>query len=410
LNLQETDMKTRGKLVYLGALLMSGCAADVALDENDVGVTEEAIVFVDKHTAQKHDADFDANHFGDLMITTNLGSFIYAGTPTGFNENFWSTNLPKRDVRYTFGNFNNDADSDMIVSTRTGSVLWLSDGMGGFTDVWSTSDYTHTNSNLYVCDFNGDTIDDFIAIGPTGAKQFIGQSNGVFARPSSAWSRSSLKFHNTRITVGNFNGDTFCDAIQQTTSGSDVPPNDLGSTLLTGKSGAGFGTGAFRRDDLRWGNSWYTPGYFTADPKMDVMITTAFGSFLYVGSGSGTGSDLVHNGWMRSDLTLAETAFTTGDFNMDGLTDLVISTSLGSFLYHANTLGGFTVDSWQKPALTKSAVTFHSGDFTGDQKSDLIIQTDSGSVLVTGRRAAGGFNEPPIWSRPDLTRSAATFY
>jgi hypothetical protein len=83
----------------------------------------------------------------------------------------------------------------------------------------------------------------------------------------------------------------------------------------------------------------------------------------------------------------------SGDFNGDGVGDLIVVTNRGSFEYLGSKSGGFTGGAWSDSNRTLGHVTYTVGDFNGDHASDIIITDSSGSYLYTGQfGASGGFN------------------
>jgi hypothetical protein len=146
-----------------------------------------------------------------------------------------------------------------------------------------------------------------------------------------------------------------------------------------------------------WPTGQRIKGDFNGDGIEDVIFVTAGGSSEYTGLGSG---GFTPNVWVRNDLTLGNTIYVPGDFNGDGRTDLIIVNSSGSFEYTGLAAGGFTPDVWVRNDLTNSNTSYIPGDFNGDGRTDLIIVNSSGSYEYTGL-AAGGFT-PDVWVRNDL--------
>jgi hypothetical protein len=153
----------------------------------------------------------------------------------------------------------------------------------------------------------------------------------------------------------------------------------------------------------------YTPGDFDGDGLTDLIVTTAIGSYWYFSNGDGNWNTSIYN---RSDLTLGTVAFTPGDFDGDGKTDLIITTANGSFWYYSNwtksgtTRSGGWNTQYYRTDLPTGVATYTPGDFDGDGKTDVIITTPNGSwwYFSTGR---GTFNNG--WTDPSLQLNAVAF-
>ena len=97
---------------------------------------------------------------------------------------------------------------------------------------------------------------------------------------------------------------------------------------------------------------------------------------------------------------LAAVNYVSGDFNGDGIADLIIVTASGSYEYLGLSGGGFRANAWVRNDLPLGHVQYVSGDFNGDRISDLIIVTASGSYEYLGL-PGGGFRAN-VWVRHDL--------
>lgn len=134
-------------------------------------------------------------------------------------------------------------------------------------------------------------------------------------------------------------------------------------------------------------------GDFNADGIEDIILATSTGSAEYLGQTTGGFSPVK---WFRSDLPLGQVHYTIGDFNKDGYSDLIATTSSGSVLLTGRAGGGFNTSSWLRSDLTYASVAFHAGDFNGDNASDVLITTSAGSFLYLG--VPGGTLRDSGWS------------
>jgi FG-GAP-like repeat len=118
----------------------------------------------------------------------------------------------------------------------------------------------------------------------------------------------------------------------------------------------------------------YTTGDFNGDGKTDMIVTSSTGSDWYFSTGPGTWTLK----YRRPDLPLGAATFVPGDFNGDGKTDVIITTATGSYWYFSNGDGTWTAP-YIRGDLPLGAVSYVPGDFNGDGKTDVIILTASGS-------------------------------
>lgn len=89
--------------------------------------------------------------------------------------------------------------------------------------------------------------------------------------------------------------------------------------------------------------------------------------------------------------------YVTGDFNGDGITDLLAVTQTGTYEYLGLARGGFTDSVWSNPYLTLGKVQYTAGHFSGGPQTDLIVTTGFGSYEYLGM-LGGGFTTPaPGW-------------
>lgn len=138
----------------------------------------------------------------------------------------------------------------------------------------------------------------------------------------------------------------------------------------------------------------YTPGDFNGDGLTDLVVSTRTGSYWYFANGTG--------GWTtpytRADLPISAVSYTPGDFNGDGRTDLVITTATGSGWYFSNGDGTWNM-RYSRGDLTIGAVMYTPGDFNHDGRTDLVITTASGSFWYFSN-GDGTWNVP--FNRTDL--------
>jgi hypothetical protein len=167
--------------------------------------------------------------------------------------------------------------------------------------------------------------------------------------------------------------------------------------------------------DLKLGQVAFTAGDFNGDGATDLVITTPAGSTWYLFSAFTTliGGDPLHYTTSifpaRPDLRLYGVRYTPADLNGDGMTDLVITTTGGSWWYILDGKTGTITQPYYSEALKVGYVLFRPIQFVAASnggRSDLLITTASGSVLSfsasDGTPTAGSISIP-AWTINDVT-------
>ena len=134
------------------------------------------------------------------------------------------------------------------------------------------------------------------------------------------------------------------------------------------------------------------PGDFDGDGIDDVIIVTASGSALYLGDPIG---QLKASTFSRPDLTLHKVRFHRGDFNCDDRMDVLVETAKGTDLLVGHATQGLADGGFHSDVLKLGLQRFTTGDFDGDGCDDFIATSASGSFSYRGKAdgsfEAGGF-------------------
>ena len=356
--------------------------------------------------------DFNA---GDKLVFSNatLGSFtirmagdvlIYSGgsiTLTGYTGGtFVASNYAGggvqlslqagqvTPVRAVHNDFNGDGLSDVLWRNDNGALSnWLGTASGGFVNNDGTAaSYAPTSWHLAgTGDFNGDLKSDILWRNDSGAVSvWLGSSGGRFTNnDANASNYAPTSWH--VVGTGDFNGDGRSDILWRSDTGalSDWLGTEAGGFVKNDSVASAYaptswqvaGTGDFNGDgraDILWRN---TNGTITD------WLANANGSFT---ANDGVASYSVATSWKVAAV---------GDFNGDGLSDLLwrndsgavsdwLGTANGGFINNDANASRYASTAWHVVAV---------GDFNGDSRTDIMWQNDNGSTSAWLGTAAGGF-------------------
>jgi len=252
-------------------------------------------------------------------------------------------------------------------------------------------------------DFNEDGIQD-VALVTTGGGNLVtllgqgagGVGSGSFAAPANAATGTMPAC----LAVLDANGDGILDAV---VGGQE--PNAL--YLHLGQGAAGVGNGTFAAASLVASLGYSPTGLIAADVNEDGIDDLVIaGDFSSVSLLLGQGSAGVPNGTFAAPVSLDTGGLTrnviAGDWNGDGIPDLAVS-GIGVRLLYGNGTGGRGNGTFtQGPNVATGPVPHHmaTGDFDMDGVTDLAVcntSTNTVSVLL-GNGTAGA---------PDGTFAAA---
>lgn len=368
---------------------------------------------------------------GSVSVVLNLPS-----SGLGYAQSF-SGNMARQTLN---ADFNEDGLQDLIFIARTGSQVGvqLSTSAGVFGAI-SYIPFASTPASIALGDFNGDGNVDFAATGTGYSSVHLGNGAGVFtAVQISATS-------GTRIAVGDFNDDGVDDAAFLDSSvliAAHLGGNAFGNTTLTytGTAATRIAAGDFNgdgKDDLILGGGeiiyrllrrtganvfaapvsqtltgWELGEYVVEDVNFDgradllLSVRTAGGTpvtriRIHTGQANGTLPG-------TSEFNVANTVFTTGDFDGDGRVDIAypytITPTNGAMstgrvaILRGRDDGTFTpLESF---ALNDVAGFIHAGDLNQDGRLDLVLT--STSLFIPGQQPRA---ESLVFNRrgPDTT-------
>lgn len=251
------------------------------------------------------------------------------------------TTVLARFSKPSFGDFNSDGRTDLVVRDSAGSLrLYQSDGRGAFVlDAhpvinrgWSGLKHLTAAGDL-----DSDGRPDLLAVDSAGAlRRYRSDGGGGFVQDGGTVLAQGWNAYSSLIAPGDFNGD----------GRSDVITRDAAGQL---RLFAGDGVGGLRAGvvvDSGWNifDLLVSPGDYDGDGNADVLARRASGDlYLYRGTGRGAfvpGGTFLSAGWDLYDVILG-----AGDFDGDGTCDVLARDRAGSVYLHESTSPRVRVDT-----------------------------------------------------------------
>ena len=318
------------------------------------------------------------------------GDSVFATVPlSGGNGNVRFTNVFTSGVSNgiysaTEGDFNGDGIPDLLAVNVDGTAAVLfGNGDGTFTAASSFSDGEDYPQSVAVGDFNGDGILDLAVLGPAPGEGtlsiLLGRGNGKFTVRTKLFAPSTGP-----LVVGDFNGDGILDVAIANFYGKSI-------SILTGKGDGALNAAVTVSIDhqpnsiaVEDSNGDGIPDLLTVNG--DNTVTVLFGN------GDGTFTQETTplpspSAAARVQVTFAVVA----DFNGDGVPDLALT-----YVYFTgpstitvllgNSDGTFTTKSTVNVTGFLSGMA--TGDFNGDGIQDLVT---NGDIPAAGGYIPGGF-------------------
>jgi hypothetical protein len=273
--------------------------------------------------------------------------------------------------------FDGDGRSDILLRDESAGWLtdWLGTGNGTFTNnnVNAGTFFTPDWKIIGTGDFNGDGRIDFLLRNGDGwTTDWLGTGSGGFTNNGA--NTSILFASNWQVAgVGDFNGDGKSDFLLR-----DITSGWL--TEWTGNSSGGFDNNG-PTATLFFTNDWHVigTGDFNGDGRDDFLLRSDAGwvtNWLANPDGSFTNNGANVSNFFTSDWKILG----TGDFNGDGISDILLrsdagwttdwlGTSNGSFTNNGAHTSIFFTSDWKIAAV---------GDYNGDAIDDILLRSDAG--------------------------------
>ena len=315
------------------------------------------------------------------------------------------------------GDVNNDGFEDYAIADRHKSDSGIDAQLNGFIDIYSGINHSLIKSIRGTigsqesvgqgisskADFNGDGFNDFAYTNMAGEVFiFYGTENGIDfdGTPATFRAKDASNQGYRGLATGDYNGDG-CDDIMISAPGKKV--GDYTSAgevyLYLGCKEGGFAeepdlTFTGNAKDAKLGNSGVADvGDLNNDGKTDFAIGSADSLYIvYGGSSQGALTPKIKS------LSNPGYYVGTGDFNGDGISDLVVnkvsSTSAENRIYYGSVSGistspDFSMNDFsvlydnygQQPTYNLLAVASESKDLNGDGADDLLITSSTGVLI-----------------------------
>ena len=327
-----------------------------------------------------------------VLLGNEDGTFTAtaANPATGINPLFIAT-----------GDFNGDGNLDLAVANAASNTvtILLGNGDGAFTPTSATVPTGSDPVSIAVGDFNADGILDLAVANATGdnVTVLLGKGDGTFAPTSTS---PVTGINPDSIAVGDFNGDGIPDLATANANSNSV-------TILLGNGDGSF-TPAAENPATGSGPNAITVADFNGDGIADIATTNlgptdTDGSItVLLGKGDGTFAPT-----STSPVTgITPDAIAVGDFNADGVPDLVAANGFSNTMTVLLGAGDGTFTPIAASPITNSdPAGFAVADFNGDGHSDLAVGNDGS---YNSNNVFGGNGVTLLLAASQVTTATAT--
>jgi Ca2+-binding RTX toxin-like protein len=288
--------------------------------------------------------DFNGDGLSDVLWRNDGGLFTdwlgrSDGSFTGNSDQFLIRVDPSWHVADS-GDFNGDGRVDLLWINDGGLVTdWLGQHDGGFLGN-SDAFLTQVSTGMHVAgtaDFNGDGLTDILWKDDNGTVvDWLAQANGSFLANPNSQTHVDASWH--ILAAGDFNGDGLGDVLWR---------NDGG--LFTDWLGQRDGSFAGNSDQflIRVDPSWHVAesGDFNGDGRTDLLWIND-GGLVTDWLGQHDGGFVGNSDAFLTRVSTSMHVAATGDFNGDGLTDILWKDDNGTVVdWFAQANGSFLVNS-----------------------------------------------------------------
>ncbi len=340
--------------------------------------------------------DFNGDQVVDIA-TSNAGSndvSVLIGTGDGNFESATSFAVGESAVNLTSGDFNRDGITDLATANQESNDISVllgngNDGKGDGTfapqSLYSAGEEP---SGIVIGDFNSDDNIDIATanVGSDNISVFLGLGEGNYTTGVNYF----VGCCPDSIVAGDFNSDGITDLATSSGESRSV-------SIHLGNANAGIGDGTFKpQNPFSVGDlpQSFAVADFNEDGYDDIVTANTFSNDISVLLSKGEDGNFFPK--VDYDVGSGPRGVTTGDFNGDSITDIVTvnpsSNDLSLFFGKGSSgIGDGTFESPVSYSLGGSSVYVTTGDFNSDGISDLVVanlSSDSVSVLI-GNGTAG---------------------
>ncbi|MBB5060576.1 hypothetical protein HDF16_005312 [Granulicella aggregans] len=268
--------------------------------------------------------DFNNDGFQDILVLDQAGLQVLLGSGTGrfTAAPKGANNLPAVVCSMLVADFNSDGKLDIAFSDPNGKSIRVSfgNGDGTFADAKSSL-LANTPGQLYLGDFNNDGIPDLIAdvqVAGSQAYEFqplLGKGDGTFTATSAAYSTGATG----PAIVADFDSDGMQDLVVTTTgaAGSVYPAQ---FAVLHGNGDGTFGAVKLSPS---FSTLYMVAGDFNADGILDLVTYDGSFSLLAYWQGIGDGTFVQLSNVSPVDFFSSSlNSLIVGDFDGDGVLDV----------------------------------------------------------------------------------------
>lgn len=327
-------------------------------------------------------ADINGDGKTDILMLSNDAYYVwtangdgtFAGSAYKYPNNWNFGGMPSSVTTPITGDFNGDGKTDIGMLSNDGYYTLISNGDGTFTG----SSYKYPlGSNfgaqpglhyfVFTADYNADGCTDVAIIGSSNVWTLFSKCDGTF----------------TETSVAIPNGWSFGG------------PNGMQDTWLQAGPRGSFYTS---------GNYAAFAGDFNGDGRTDFTFFGSTRYYVLLSNGDGTFGTVDNSYEAGTNFGTTPTAYNTpfvGDYNGDGQTDILLMSGGTSYVFLSKGNGAFTEIVSANPnsynfgsPVSGSYITF-TGDFNGDGMSDLVLADDCCYYILTskgnGSFAAGAY-------------------
>jgi hypothetical protein len=343
-------------------------------------------------------ADFNGDGIPDLAILSDNGVVILLGNGDGNFTQAAKSPLAigasdSDNTSIAVGDFNSDGIADLIVTntawSSSGSVgtaiVLLGNGNGTFTASAKSPFATGKGAAFAaVADFNGDGNADLAVLNGNGANTLtilLGNGTGGFSTSNPITVGNSPSF----AVAGDFNADGKVDLAVANQGDNTV-------TILLGNGNGGFA--AAKGSPVSVGNNPISiaMGDINGDGKLDLAVANAGNAVVSILQGNNDGTFIsATSQWIA--LSNSPQSISIGDFNGDGIADLVtiFQYSGTEAILLGNGKGIFTPVANPPASGGYNPLAVAVGDFNGDGVADLVVtnaNSTTASVQLTTAQSA----------------------